>query len=89
MKLSERAQEILRQGGVKLRVNRSGMFQQITFSVRKARIGEIEYNELFTERTIELTELTKISEESGLPVEAPNGKAFPKGTSAKDFQTGA
>ena len=86
MKLSERAQEILRQGGAKLRVNRSGMFQQITFTVRKTNIGNIEYMELFTDRTIELSELVKISEEVGLPVESSNGKAFPKGTSAADFR---
>lgn len=61
------------------------MFQQITFTVRKARLGNIEYTELFTDRTIELTELAKISEETGLPVEASNGKAFPKGSGAADF----
>ncbi len=85
MKLSDKAMGIIRQGSVKLRVNRSGMFQQITFTVKRTRLGNIEYVELFTDRTIELTELTKISEETGLPVEATNGKAFPKGTSASDF----
>ncbi len=86
LKLSEKAQGVLRQGGTKLRVSRSGMFQQITFTVKKAKIGNIEYLELFTDRIIELAELAKISEEIGLPVEAPNGKAFPKGTSAGDFK---
>lgn len=86
MKLSEKANEILRNGSVKLRVNRSGMYQQITFRKKTARLGNIEYNELFTDRIIELTELAKISEELGLPVEAPNGKAFPKGKGAVDFQ---
>jgi hypothetical protein len=85
MKLSDIAQRTIRQGSIKLRVNRSGMFQQITFKVRKAKVGNIEYMELFTDRIIELTELAKISEEIGLPVEAPNGRAFPKGTGAADF----
>ena len=88
MKLSDRAQEIIRRGSIKLRVTRSGMMQQITFTVKKTRIGNIEYTELFTDRIIELAELAKISEEAGLPVEAPNGKAFPKGASAADFTTG-
>jgi hypothetical protein len=85
MKLSESAQRVIKDGGIKLRVNRSGMFQQITFTVRKAKLGNIEYIELFTDRIIELTELAKISDEVGLPVEAPNGRAFPKGTGAADF----
>lgn len=88
MKLSTKAEEIIRQGSVKLRVNRSGMFQQMTFSVRKAKLGNIEYVELFIDRVIELAELAKIAEEVGLPVEASNGRTFPKGTGASDFKTG-
>ena len=88
MKLSSKAEEVIRQGSIKLRVNRSGMFQQMTFSVRRAKLGNVEYTELFTDRIIELTELAKIAEEIGLPAEAANGKAFPKGTSASDFKIG-
>jgi hypothetical protein len=88
LELSAKAKEIIRQGAIKLRVSRSGMFQQITFRVRKAKMGNIEYVELFTDRQIELAELSKISEEMGLPAEAPNGKAFPHGTSAMDFKEG-
>ena len=87
MELSIKALDILKQGSIKLRVNRSGMFQQITFRVKKAKLGNIEYTELSTDRIIELAELAKISQEIGLPVEAPNGRAFPKGTSASDFCT--
>ncbi|MCL5239229.1 MAG: hypothetical protein M1286_02020 [Candidatus Marsarchaeota archaeon] len=86
MKLSSKAEEVIRQGSIKLRVNRSGMFQQLTFKVRMTKLGNIEYVELFTDRQIELAELAKISEETGLPVEASNGKAFPHGKSASDFQ---
>ncbi len=86
MGLSIKAQEAMRQGSVKLRVNRSGMFQQLTFTVKTAKLGDISYTELFTDRIVELSELTKIADEYGLPVEAPNGRAFPKGTSAADFK---
>lgn len=86
MKLSEKAQSIVKQGSIKLRVSRSGIFQQITFRTKSTSIGNIKFIELYTERTIELTELAKIAEESELPVEAPNGRAFPKGKGATDFQ---
>ncbi len=86
MPLSEKAREILRLGSIKLRVRRSGIYQQLTFRTKIVKLGNMEYNELFTERQIEMTELVKIAEESGLPVEAPNGRAFPKGTSAADFK---
>lgn len=84
--LSGSAQNILKNGSVKIRVVRSGMFQQMTFTVRKVALGNIVYTELHIDRIIELSELTRISNDIGLPVEAQNGKAFPKGTSASDFQ---
>lgn len=87
MKISEKAKEILRQGSIKLRVSRSGIYQQITFTTKSVSTGNINFIELHTDRTIELSELAKIAEESGLPVEAPNGRAFPKGKGATDFQT--
>jgi hypothetical protein len=86
MKLSQKALEVLSTGTIKIRVNRSGMFQHITFKIKTLKLGNVEYYVLFTERTIGLTELAKIAEEIGLPVEAPNGTAFPKGTSAMDFK---
>ena len=64
---------------------RSGMYQQITFAVKRVTHGNIVYVELATERQIDMTELSRVADEIGLPVEAPNGKAFPKGTSAVDF----
>jgi hypothetical protein len=85
VELSQRAKEIVARGSAKIRVVRNGMFQQLTFTVRKVKHGNIEYTELFTERQIDISELAKIAEEIGLPVESQNGKAFPKGTSAVDF----
>lgn len=72
-------------GAIKIRVVRNGMFQQLTFTVKKVKHGNIEYVELATERQIDISELAKIAEDVGLPVESQNGKAFPKGTSAVDF----
>ncbi len=80
------AMDIIRRGSVKIRVTRSGMFQQLTFTVRKTRLGNIEYTELYTERQIDMSELVRIARETGLPVRAQNAEAFPEGTSAPDFQ---
>lgn len=85
MELSNAAKEILRAGSTKIRVRRSGMYQQITFTVKKVRLGNIEYSELFTERLIEMPDMMRIAEETRLPVECPSGRVFPKGTSAADF----
>jgi hypothetical protein len=85
LKISPKGEEALKQGAIKIRVTRSGIIQQITFKVKYKEYGSIRYVELFTERTIELSELSRISNEIGLPVEAPNGKAFPTGTSIADF----
>ncbi len=64
---------------------RSGMYQQITFSVKRVPYGNLAYVALVTERQIDMTELSRVADDIGLPVEAPNGKAFPKGTSSVDF----
>ncbi len=86
MQLSDAAKEALTNGYVKIRVMRSGMFQQLTFRIRRVKVGNIEYTELFTERMIDANEIGRIANEFGLPVEAQNGKAFPGGTTASDFR---
>ena len=63
------------------------MHQKMTFVVKKVNMGNMSYNELYIDRQIDLSELQRIAQETGLPVEAQNGKAFPKGTSASDFQS--
>jgi hypothetical protein len=85
VELSQRAKEIIGRGSIKIRVMRSGMLQQMTFVVKRIPHGNIQYVALTTERQIDMTELSRVAEEIGLPVEAPNGKAFPKGTSSVDF----
>ncbi len=85
VELSQRARDILKNGSAKIRVVRSGMFQQMTFTVRRVQLGNITYVELGIDRQVDMSELTRVANEIGLPIEAPNGKAFPKGTSATDF----
>lgn len=87
MELTPQASEALRTGSIKLKVTRSGMFQQLTFKIRKTNLGNIQYTELYTERLIDANELSRLANEIGLPVEAQNGRAFPKGTSAADFSS--
>lgn len=86
LKLSEKARFAIDNGSIKIRVKRSGMLQQMTFTIRKSTTSNITYTELYTERLIDTSELLRIAEEIGLPVRAQNGFAFPKGTSASDFQ---
>ncbi len=85
MELSSKAKEAIARGSFKIRVVRNGMFQQLTFSVKRTQLGNVTYVELATERLVDVSELTKIADDIGLPVEAQNGRAFPKGTSATDF----
>ena len=86
MELPRLGQEALRMGRIKIRVMRSGMIQQMTFTVKKAKAGNIEYTELFSDRQIDMSELLRVANETGFPVEAKNGKAFPEGKSASDFE---
>lgn len=83
--LSEKAKETLKAGSVKLRVMRSGMYQQLTFTTKKVTLANVTYTELYTSRLLDATEISRLANEIGLPVEAANGRAFPKGTSAGDF----
>ncbi|MDE1850551.1 MAG: hypothetical protein KGH54_02025 [Candidatus Micrarchaeota archaeon] len=85
MELTINARQAILHGSIKIRVKRSGMYQQLTFSVKKAQIGNVSFVELFTDRIVDTSELLRVSEELRLPIEAPNGKVFPKGTSAQDF----
>lgn len=85
MDITPLAKQAIQSGSIKIRVVRSGMHQQLTFFIKKATTGNIEFVELFTERIVDTSELLRISKDIGLPVEAPNAHAFPPGTSAKDF----
>ncbi len=84
--VSEKSHQIVKNGAYKARVLRGGMYQQFTFTVKKSMSGNIEYTVLYTKRMVDISELMRIAEEAGLPVESENGKAFPKGSAALDFQ---
>ncbi len=83
--MEEKARRILEIGSIKVRVSRSGMLQQLTFKVKKVRLGQYEFVELYVGRVLEMGELKRVAKETGLPVESENGTAFPEGTGAKDF----
>lgn len=87
MELTSQAKAAIERGSIKIRVKRSGMYQQLTFFVRKTTTGDLSFVELFTERVLDTSELLRVSNEVGLPLSAPNGKAFPTGKSAKDFSS--
>jgi hypothetical protein len=85
LRITQKGEEVLRQGSIKVRVTRGGLAQQVTFRVRHKSFAGASYVELFTDRIIALTELENIANDIGLPVEAPNGEAFPAGTGRSDF----
>ena len=78
--------KILEDGKVEIRVHRSGMWQRIIFTVKRIDSPAGSYPILFTDRMIDFNELAKVSQECDLPVQAPNGTAFPKGKSPADFR---
>lgn len=83
--ISENAKRIIAQGSIKVRVKRSGMLQQMTFNVKKVSLGSDTFTELFLDRLIDMSELVRLANEIGLPIEAQNGRAFPEGKGSKDF----
>lgn len=86
MELSEKAKGVIAAGSVKERVNRGEMFQQITFKVTTKTVANVSFIELYTDKAINTTELERISNLFGLPVEAAGLTSFPRGTSSLDFR---
>jgi hypothetical protein len=84
--IPEKARQVLKDGFIKERVNRGGMFQQVTFRIINKVNGNLTYAILHTDKTIDVSELNRMAEQIGLPVEAQNATAFPKGKSATDFR---
>lgn len=83
--LSEQASRIIKIGEIKLRVKRSGMLQYLTFKVKRIDIGNEKFVELHVDRLVDMSEVSRLADEIGLPVESQNCRAFPKGKGAKDF----
>jgi hypothetical protein len=85
MELSKKAMQIIKDGETKIRVMRSGMYQQLTFKIKRVKAGNEEFIELFSNRVIDTSEIIRIANDVGLPVEAQNGRVFPTSKAAKDF----
>jgi hypothetical protein len=86
LELTKTTKEIIKKGSARAKVNRAGIFQQITFKVITKSTANIKYTALFTDKIINASELSRLADEMGLPIEAPNCVVFPKGTSAVDFR---
>jgi hypothetical protein len=83
--VDEKALNIIKEGSVRIKVKRSGMYQYLVFKVKKMPAGKDYWIELFVDRVLEMSELQRVAAETSLPVEAENGRAFPEGKGAKDF----
>jgi hypothetical protein len=84
--ISENAKEIIKSGGIRVRVKRAGMFQFQEFKIKRISIGSsASFVELWLDNVIDLSELVRLSNELGLPMETQNGRVFPNGLGAKDF----
>lgn len=81
----EKRKELLAKGEVDIRVKRTGMFQLLTFRVVRhaTPIGMVPY--LTLDKFLDLSELMKIADEYSLPVQAKNGKVYPRGKKEMDF----
>ncbi len=82
---NQTTEEIIKKGGIKIEVKRTGMLQILEFKTKKISIGKNQFIELFCDRIIDINELLRIANELDLPIETKNGRAFPKNKSIKDF----
>ncbi len=81
----KRRGETLAKGEIDVRVKRTGMFQHVVFKVvrKDTPVGKVPYLKL--DRFLDLSELMRVSEEYQLPIDAPNGKIYPRGKRESDF----
>ncbi len=85
MVIDGKTAEILRQGYARIKVKRAGMLQFQVFKVKRAEIGGETFVELFLDRLLDMSEMVRVANETGLPVEAETRRVFPEGKGAKDF----
>ncbi len=83
--MNGKSAKIIKEGSAELEVNRSGITQKVRFIVKEVKFGKFSYQELFTEKLINYSELQRLSNATELPVESNNIRAFPNGKGAKDF----
>jgi len=77
--------EIISKGKIDIKVRRSGMSQFQEFSVKIERGPAGDYPILFIDKFVDLSELMRVAELYKMPVQAKNGRVFPKGKMAGDF----
>ncbi len=83
--ITNTAKDIIKKGEIVLEVNRSGITQKLTFKIKRIKVSNVEYVELFSDKLVGFSELQRLSNETGLPIESNNIKAFPTGLGIKDF----
>jgi hypothetical protein len=83
--MDEKTAGILRQGYARIKVKRAGMLQFQMFKVRRVVLGGDTFVELFLDRLLDMSEMLRVANETGLPVESESRRAFPEGKGAKDF----
>ena len=83
--MSAAAQEAVEKGQMELKVWRAGALQWVAFAARRFPLGNVQHLALVTDKFVDLGELVRLAEETGLPVFAANGRVFPKGKTAADF----
>jgi hypothetical protein len=77
--------DIMAMSEIKVRVKRTGMLQLITFTPKLISLGNERFAELYTKKMIDISELKRIANDIGAPIEADSLRAFPEGKGAKDF----
>lgn len=85
MEISDAAKQIIKNGSIKVSLHRAGMRQFQIFTIKRVKLGTEIFVELFLDKVIDISELKRLTNELGLPIEVENGRAFPDGLSAKDF----
>jgi hypothetical protein len=83
--VDERARRIIAEGSIRIKVHRTGMYQFQIFRVRRVPLGGDSFVELFLAKVLDRSEIQRLANELGLPVEAENGRALPEGKGEKDF----
>lgn len=83
--INKKTKELIREGKIRIRVKKAGMYQYQTFIVKTVPFGNKNSVELFLDKILEITESEKIANDIGIPVHTKNIKVFPKSQGAKDF----
>lgn len=62
------------------------MLQFQNFVIRRVSAGkDQQFVELYLDRVLDMKEVERVANETGLPVETQNGRLFPTGLGVRDF----